>query len=195
MSKIPYDFYHVKGIFDGLMSILGVDPSRYQYQKLDDHLEEMHPGKSAEILFQNNRIGVLGELHPNKIDDYGFGKTSVAVLEVNLTPLLDSKVNGIKMVPISKFPSIERDLAFVLDKGVKAHDILKTIKVVGKGLVNDAAIFDVYAGQGISEERKSIAVKVTFRSDDHTLTDKEVSDSLDKIKAELTKAYQAELRS
>ena len=99
------------------------------------------------------------------------------------------------MTQFSKYPSIERDIAFVLDEHVQARDIIKTIKVIGKGLVSDALIFDVYVGKGIPEGQKSIAVKVIFRSDNHTLTDKEVNDSLHQIKGELSRAYHAELRS
>jgi len=195
LERVPYDFFHVKGLLDNLMSILGVDTSRYQYQKLTAHLDELHPGKSASIVFQNQIIGVLGELHPNKIDEYGFGKLNAVVLELNLSLLLDIKVNGLKMAQFSKYPSIERDIAFVLDEHVQARDIIKTIKVIGKGLVSDALIFDVYIGKGIPEGQKSIAVKVIFRSDDHTLTDKEVNEALHQIKGELTRAYHAELRS
>ena len=195
LEKIPYDFYHIKGIVDQLMSLLGIELSRYRYQKLANHLDELHPGKSAAIVFQNQIVGVLGELHPQKIEEYGFGKSNAAVLELNLSTLLDAKVNGLKMTPLSRFPSIERDLAFVIDGHIEAKDIVKTIKIIGQGLVSDALIFDVYAGKGIPEGQKSIAVKVICRSDDHTLTDREVSDTLNKIKAELTRAYKAELRS
>ena len=136
----------------------------------------------------------MGELHPNKINEYDLGKTSCVVLELNLDALLSAKVSVTKMSPLSRFPSVQRDLAFVVSKDVMARDIIKTIKFVGKGLVSDAVIFDIYAGKGIEEGKQSVAISVSYRSDDHTLSDKEVSDMEDKIKFELTKAYHAELR-
>ncbi|MFA7032849.1 MAG: phenylalanine--tRNA ligase subunit beta, partial [Bacilli bacterium] len=195
MKKIPYDFYHLKGLVDGLMALLGIEESRYKYEKLVTHMDEFHPGKSAKITFQGKIIGVFGEIHPLKKEEYGFGKTAVLGLEINLSPLLEAKVSPIKMAPISRFPSIERDLAFIVNKDVLAKDIIRTIKMIGQGLVSKAQIFDVYEGQGIGENKKSIAVRVTYRSDNHTLSDKEVINVQDKIKFELTKAYQAELRS
>lgn len=194
MEKIAYDFYHMKGIVDGLMAILGIETSRYKYERLTTNLDELHPGKSAQIIFQNQVIGVMGELHPNKINEYDLGKTSCVVLEMNLDALLNAKVGVTKMSPISKFPTVSRDLAFVVSKDIMARDIIKTIKVTGKGLVSDANIFDIYEGKGIEDNKKSVAISIVYKSDDHTLTEKEVNDMQDKIKFELTKAYHAELR-
>lgn len=194
MDKIPFDFFHMKGIVEGIFATLGIEQSRYKLEKLTSHLDELHPGKSASIIFQNKVIGVMGELHPNKIAEYDLGKTNVVVLELNLSPLQDAKVSVEKMSPLCRFPMVQRDLAFVVSKEVMARDIIKSIKMIGRGLVNDAAIFDIYEGKGIEEGKKSVAVSVTYKSDDHTLTEKEVSDMEDKIKFELTKQYHAELR-
>ena len=144
--------------------------------------------------FQNQKIGVCGELHPNKYDEYNLGKTNAVVLEMNLDSLLNAKVSTIKMAPISKFPSVQRDLAFLVSKEVLASELIKTIKYVGKGIVKDVNIFDVYEGSNIANNLKSVAISITYRKDDATLTDKEVSDVEEKIKFELTKVYKAELR-
>lgn len=194
MQKTPYDFYHIKGLVEGIFTLLGIEKSRYRFEKLDSHLEEMHPGKSAKIIFQNQTIGVMGELHPYAIEDYGLGKNSAVVLEINLDPLLDSKVSTIKAEQISKFPTIERDLAFVVCKEILARDIIKTIKKTGQGMIKDAQVFDVYTGKGIDENKKSMAVKIYYSSNDHTLVDKEVIELETKIKYELLKNFKAELR-
>jgi len=194
MDKIPFDFFHMKGIVEGIFATLGIEQSRYKFEKLSSHLDELHPGKSASIIFQNKVIGVMGELHPNKIAEYDLGKTSAVVLELNLSPLQDAKVSIEKMSPLCRFPLVQRDLAFVVSKDVMARDIIKSIKMIGRGLVNDANIFDIYEGKGIEEGKKSVAISITYKSDDHTLTEKEVSDMEDKIKFELTKQYHAELR-
>ena len=193
MKKIPYDFYHMKGLVEGVFSLLGVENSRYRFEKYSSEKEELHPGKSANVIFQNQVIGVLGELHPIASKELGLNKTSCVVLELNLEPLLEAKVSLAKMSPISKFPVVYRDLALLVDKKVTAAEIIKLIKFSGKGLVKDAKIFDVYSGEGIASNIKSIAVNITFGKEG-TLTDKEINDQLDKIKFDLAKNLKAELR-
>ena len=193
MVKTPYDFYHMKGIVEGLFSLLGIEASRYRFERYASEKEELHPGKSARVIFQNQTIGVLGELHPNAYKELGFNKTNCVVLELNLEPLLNAKVTLAKMNPISRFPTVSRDLALIVDKSVTAGEIIKQIKVSGKGLVKDANIFDVYEGQNIIGNRKSVAVNILIGKDG-TLTDKEITDLLDKIKYELAKNLKAELR-
>ena len=194
MATIPYDFYHMKGLVEGIMAMLGVETSRYRFEKNKEHLDELHPGKSAEIIFQNQVIGRFGELHPNQIATYDLGKTSAVVLEMNLDLLLNAKIGVTKMAPISRFPSVTRDLALVVDKAVLARELIKAIKVTGKGLVSEAQVFDVYEGEHVQEGKKSIAISVTYSSDDHTLLDKEIVEVENRIKFELTKQFHAELR-
>ena len=194
MEKVSYDFYHMKGLVDGIMELLGIEQSRYKFERLTDHLDELHPGKSAGLYFQNKLIGVLGELHPLKVNEYDLGKNSVVVMELKLDELLSSKVSGIKMKPIARFPSMSRDLAFVVDKNIAVKDIIKTIRVTGKGIVVNAEVFDVYEGEHIANDKKSIAISITYQKEEGTLTEKEVSDVEDKIKFELLKTYHAELR-
>ena len=194
MVTLPYDFYHMKGLVEGMMEMLGIESSRYRFERNKQHLDELHPGKSAEIIFQNQVIGRFGELHPNKINEYDLGKTSAVVLEMNLDSLLSAKVSITKMTPISRFPSVSRDLAFVVDKEVVSRDLIKTIKVTGKGLVSEAQVFDVYEGEHVGENKKSVAISVTYSSDDHTLGEKEIIEMENRIKFELTKQFHAELR-
>ena len=195
METIPYDFYHMKGIVEGIFALLGIESSRYKIERNTAHLDELHPGKSAEIYFQNQLVGRFGELHPNKISEYDLGKNNVVVLEMNLDLLLSAKVSTIKMTPISRFPSVSRDLAFIVNKDIPVKDLLRSIRMIGKALVRDANVFDVYEGEHVEKGKKSVAITVTYMSDDHTLKDNEIIDMEDKIKFELTKTYKAELRS
>ena len=194
LETIPYDFYHMKGLVEGIFSMLGLEASRYKIERNKHHLDELHPGKSAEILFQNQIIGLFGELHPNKINEYDLGKNSAVVLEMNLDTLLSAKISTVKMTPISRFPSVSRDLALVVAKDIAAKDLIKTIKMTGRGLVSEAQVFDVYEGEHIEEGKKSVAISVTYSSDDHTLSDKEIIEMENRIKFELTKQHHAELR-
>ena len=195
LDKEDFSFYHMKGLLEGVFTALGIESSRYKLERFVDPNHELHPGKAAHIIFQNKVIGVLGELHPNQIEEFDLGKTSAVVLEMDLEPLLEAKVSETKMSPISRFPNVSRDLAFVLDATIPASDVIKTIKTVGRGLVNNCEVFDIYQGQGISEGKKSMALSITYRKEDGTLTEKEIGDIEDKIKFELSRSYKAEIRS
>ena len=194
MEKVPFDFYHLKGVVEGIFQTLGIEKSRYRFEKSKDNLEWLHPGKSADVIFQNQKIGQLGEVHPSVKDELGLSKMPLVVLEINLEPLLDAKVSIVKMAPISKFPSVQRDLAFVLDKNIAAGDVITAIKKIGKGLVSEAEVFDVYEGEHVAEGKKSMAITITYTNPDATLKDKEVTDMENAIKFELTKKFKAELR-
>ena len=195
IDKENYSFFHMKGLVEGLFAALGIEQSRYRFDRFVDEGHELHPGKAARIIFQNQVIGVMGELHPNQIEKYDLGKTSAVALEINIELLLAAKVSETKMAPISRFPSVSRDLAFVLDANISAGEVIKTIKTVGRGLVNNCEVFDVYQGTGIAVGKKSMALSVTYRKEDGTLTDKEIGDIEDKIKFELSRSYKAEIRS
>ena len=195
LKKENYNFYHIKGLVEGIFTALGIEQSRYRFDRFVDEGHELHPGKAASIIFQNKRIGVCGELHPNQIEKYDLGKTSAVVLEMDLEAILDAKVSETKMTQISKFPSVSRDLAFVLDKDIAAGDIIRAVKKVGGGLVTNCEVFDIYQGTGIADNKKSMAITVTYRKDEGTLTDKEVNDAEEKIKFELSRNYKAEIRS
>lgn len=195
MNEVDFDFYDMKGLVEGLFTTLGIESSRYKFEKLVDAKGALHPGKSATIIFQNKILGKFGELHPNAIDKYDLGKTSAVALEIDLDALLEAKVSEVKMAPISRFPSVSRDLAFVLDKEITAGEVVKYVKKSGGSLVVDCQVFDVYQGEHIAEGKKSMAITVTYLKDNGTLTEKEVSDTEDKIKYELARSFKAEIRS
>ena len=194
LKQSPYNFYHMKGIVEEVFAILGIEKTRYKFDKQREIASELHPGKAADIIFQNQVIGKLGELYPTLYNEYGLGKTNVVVLELNLEPLLNAKVSINKMASYSRFPSVTRDLALVVKKDVSAAELIRTIKMVGKGLVNEAEVFDVFEGLTVGLNKKSLAISINFTSDDHTLQDKEINDVLDKIKFELNRVHNAELR-
>ena len=193
MEKSPYDFYHMKGVVENIFTILGIESSRYRFERYESSKSELHPGRSASIIFQNQVVGAFGELHPTALKEIGFGKNNVIVLEMNLSSLLSAKVSISKFAPISKFPVVYRDLAFVCKKDIPGSELLKVIKKNGNGIVKDAKIFDVYEGSNIHSDSKSVAINIALGKEG-TLTDKEITDTLDKIKFELSKAYKVDLR-
>lgn len=194
LKRRPYDFYDAKGIVEAIMEVIGIDNSRYKFEK-NTTVSELHPGKSALIVVQNKPIGFLGELHPKMKELYDIGKNSAVVLEIVLDELLQLRTKEVKSTNISKFPSVSRDLALIVKDEVDALDLLRLIKSVGKGLVIDTHVFDVYKGENIERGYKSLAINITYCSFDHTLSDKEVTLVEDQIKFELNKRFGAILRA
>lgn len=194
LNKTKYDFYDAKGIVEDIAQILGIDASRYKFDR-NNIVKELHPGRSAILNVQGKKIGFLGELHPNMNKYYDFNKIPAVVLEIDLDELLSLKVSLNKMQQFSRFPSMSRDLSLLLSKEIEVKDVIRTIKSTGKGIVSDAFVFDVYEGENIDSSLKSVAISIVFTSFDHTLEEKEVNLTEDKIKFELNKTFKAVLRS
>lgn len=187
-SKKQVDFYVIKGIVEELLDYLGYG-NRYSFVIKEDKMpEEVHPGQTALISVNNDIVGLVGRVHP------ALEKEAVYVLEIDLDKLLDKKVGKMKYKEISKFPSVKKDLAVVVDKNVTAEEIAVLIKKAGGSSLSKIEVFDVYTGKGIDENKKSIAYSLTFEKMDRTLTDEEISQSMEKIVEMLNKKIGAELR-
>ena len=121
-------------------------------------------------------------------------KEEVYAMEINLDKLLAKKVGKMKYKELSKFPTVKKDLAIIVDKKELAQDMLKTIKSSGGKLLQDAKVFDIYEGKGIPENKKSIAFSITLGSQDRTLTDEEINGAMEKIIKGLENKNGANLR-
>ena len=174
------DFYVIKGIAEELLDYLGY-ANRYSFVINDSIPETFHPGQSAAISVNNDIVGFIGRVHPIK------AKEAVYVMEINLDKLLSKKVGKMKYKEISKFPSVKKDLAVVVDKNVAAGDIAQIIKKAAGSLLLGTKVFDVYTGTGLEENKKSIAYSLEFGANDRTLTDEEINQVLEKIIANLEK--------
>ncbi len=194
LKSLPYDFYSAKGVLEGIMAMLGVNANRYQLARLpkENGKEEFHPGRSAVVLMGKTPIGVMGELHPSLLKKLGLGKSAVA-LELDLTALLNLKVSPTKALVPSKFPSVTRDLAFVIDDKVSYLDIRREIGRVDS-LVKDVRVFDIYQGEIIGKSKKSMAISIDFSNADRTLKDEEVNAIMEKIVGVLRMKFLAEVR-
>ena len=116
-------------------------------------------------------------------------------MEINLDRLLDIQTGKPKYKEISKFPSIKKDIALVIDKSIQAEDVAKIIKKASGSNLSNIEIFDVYEGIGIEDGKKSIAYSLTFEAVDRTLTDEEINPLLQKIVDMTGKEFGAILRS
>ena len=170
-TKIKIDFYLIKGILENLLDYLGLK-NRYNFQVSD--IPNMHPGMSAKILLDRNEIGIIGRIHPNDAKD------EIYICELSMDSLV-TNIKPIKYKEVSKYPSIIKDMAFIMPKEVEAKEVLDIIKKSGGRLLTDINIFDVYEGEHVLENEKSIAYSLTFNDSTKTLTDEEVNTLFEKI--------------
>ena len=180
------DFYVIKGIAEEVLDYLGYS-GRYSFMK-QEMPKEMHPGQSAMINVNGSNIGMIGKIHPSVTKD------DVYVLEINLDELFTKKVGKMKYKEFSKFPSINKDIALVVDKKSVSKDIEKVIKSAGGILLTNIEVFDVYTGVGVGIDKKSIAYSLTFSDMKKTLTYEEINGLMDKIIDAVSKKCGAELR-
>ena len=180
------DFYTIKGVAEEMLDYLGY-AGRYSFMK-KDMPKEMHPGQSAIINVNGTDIGLIGKVHPNVTNE------DVYVLEINLDELFKKKVGKMKYKEISKFPSIKKDIAFVVDKSSTSKEIEKVIKNAGGSLLTEIEVFDVYTGAIIGLDKKSIAYSLTFSDNKKTLTDDEVNGLMEKVMENVCKKFGAEIR-
>jgi len=190
----PYDFFDAKGLVESVMNNLGIEAGRYRFDPLTTREEELHPGQSATIILDNKVIGVLGTLSPLAYTEFDFKKDPVVLLELDLGYLLGVRVSGLKMSPLSKYPTVSRDLAIIVDKKIDANSLIHIIRKTSKELVRSVDIFDVYTGQHIEPEKKSIALSIELGSDKKTLTEAECGEVIEKIKVALAQSFNASFR-
>ncbi len=156
-----------------------------------------HPGRSGALQFKpKNVIGHFGELHPRVLEEFGVAGPLVAFeLRLDDIPLPKSKPTKTKpKLELSEFMPVERDFAFVVERGVKAADIVNAVQAADRLLVTDVTVFDVYEGSGIPEGKKSVAIAVTLQPRDRTLTEAEIGTVAGRIVAEVTEKTGAILR-
>jgi phenylalanyl-tRNA synthetase beta chain len=181
------DFFDAKGVVEGLLSQLGVVAD---FKDGED--ESLHPDKQVAIVVTDNRLGVVGELHPRVVQAFDID-VPVYLFEIDLTVLLSFTLDHRMFQPILRFPAIVRDIALVVAGEVphqKVQDIVK-----GYPLVERINIFDVYSGEQVPAGKKCLVYRLTFQSATHTLTDEEVNHVQQQILNKLGQEFGATLRS
>ena len=186
-NKANVDFYIIKGVVEELLNYLGYE-NRYSFIITKNIPNEFHPGQTAEINVNGENVGIVGKIHPSICKD------AVYVMEINLDKLLAKKVGKMKYKEISKFPNVKKDVAFVMDKNISSCEIEKVIKKAGGKLLTNIEVFDVYTGENIGKDEKSIAYSLTFNDSKKTLTEDEVTTIFTKIISSAEKLENVKLR-
>ena len=164
-GSLKVDFYVVKGILENLLNYLGFN-NRYTFDIAE--IDGLHPGISAKILIDRKEVGIIGRIHPS------LKKDEVYVAELSMSKLYEFKTKTLKYKEASKYPSIKKDVAFIVKKDITAGEIIDVIKKSGGRLLKSIDIFDVYTGENVNKDEKSVAFNLIFSDNDRTLTEDEV---------------------
>lgn len=182
------DFFDLKGDVESLLELNGT-LSNYTFSKTSH--PALHPGKSAAILQKDQVIGVLGMIHPRLAKRFDLSEP-LGFFEIQANSLVSKAVPAYHS--ISKFPSVRRDVAFLVNKTVSELELEQAIRSEAGLLLDQVFVFDVYQGQGIEEGQKSIALGLIFQRMDRTLNAEEIQEVIDRLVKLLENKFNAVLR-
>ena len=186
-NKANVDFYIIKGVVEEVLNYLGYE-NRYSLITPSKLPKEFHPYQTAEINVNADSVGIVGKVHPS------ICKEPVFVMEINLDKLLSKKIGKLKYKEISKFPNVKKDVAFIVNKDIPSKEIETVIKKAGGNTLTKIEVFDVYTGENVAENEKSIAYSLIFNDSKKTLTEDEVMENFNKIIENVEKKCDAKLR-
>ena len=179
-------FYDLKGVVQDLVREFK-GPCVFENCKIDF----LHPGMSSLIKINNKIVGFMGSLHPSYLDRLGLSE-DIYIFSIELNGLQKNVSSSYK--EFSKFPSSSRDLSFIVNKSIASSSIENVIKSAAGKFFKDIEIFDVYEGKGIEEEKKSIAISVSWQSTKQTLKDYDIDSAVERIVNSIKKELGGELR-
>lgn len=186
-KPVPVDFYSLKGALDSMFEMLGVGGVQVKPQSEASYL---HPGQSATLMIGNKSFGVFGRLHPRVEKNFGV-EQDLFYAELRLDALLSDESKGFLFKEFSNFPLVERDFSVLVKDSVNAQMIRANVSKSAKTLLKDFRFFDVYKGSRVPDGHISYAFRVLLGAGDHTLADKEITETQEKIMKELEKEFSA----
>ncbi|WP_287825991.1 phenylalanine--tRNA ligase subunit beta [Clostridium sp.] len=184
------DYLDLKGVVENILETLGISNVSYEREIKNP---SFHPGKTAKVTMKNKVIGTLGEIHPDVADNYGID-VECYIAEIDFDLIMENAVIDRKYKALPKFPAVTRDMALILDENILVQEIENIISKKGGNIVESFKLFDIYKGKQIAEGKKSVAYSITYRSENKTLTDKEVDKAHGKILSTLEHMLGAQLR-
>jgi phenylalanyl-tRNA synthetase beta chain len=178
-ERAEADFFAVKALLEGVLDKFHV---AWSVQPAGDW-PFLHPGRSAEVLVGETRLGFVGEVHPLVAAEWDLGRT--AVFAIDLGKLAAAAPAVPAFAPFASVPSLRQDLAVVLPDAVAAARVLERVRNAGGEMLDDVSVFDVYTGPQVGEDKRSLALALSFRGHEQTLTDEDVAPARAKIVAAL----------
>jgi phenylalanyl-tRNA synthetase beta chain len=184
------DFFDLKGILESLAGELHLPPLRFVPGKDPS----FHPGKCAEVLLGERRVGSMGEIHPVVRRRFDFPATAVVAAELELDALLEARPERATVAQVPDYPPVLEDLALIVDDDLPANRVEAELRQAGGDLLVEARLFDLYQGPPVETGKKSLAYRLTYQAPDRTLTDAEVRQVRERLVAHLKASLGAKLR-
>ena len=185
------DFYTLKGMVDALLGALGIKKLRYAACTDDP---TFHPGRCASVIARGNMvIGTLGQIHPEVASNYGIS-SPVYMAYLPFETLFEISDTKKQYKALPKFPATARDLSFVCDRSLEVGSVEEVIRKASGKLIENVELFDIYTGERLGADKKSVSFRLTFRAPDRTLTDEDVNKAIDKVLASLEKQLGISIR-
>ncbi|MEK3733896.1 MULTISPECIES: phenylalanine--tRNA ligase subunit beta [Paenibacillus] len=188
------DFFDLKGALESILSYLGIDADQVSYEA--NQPKSFHPGRSASVYVgtgeRKQLLGILGQIHPTIQQELDLEDTYAA--EIRLEPLYELANSRVQYRELPRFPGMERDLAIVVDEAIEAAALIRVIREHAGELLQNVRVFDVFTGSKLGEGKKSVAISLTYRHQERTLTDEEVAAVTEKAVLALEQTFGAELR-
>ena len=172
------DFFVLKGVIEEFLYKVGM--KKLPSYNADAGKTFLHPGRQAEIIYEDTVVGYFGEVHPLVQEAYGIAERTY-VANIDLSVICKKANFTVKYEGIAKFPSVVRDISLVMDKRLTAGEIEKIIRSESGAILESLELFDIYEGERIGADKKSMAYSITFRNKEKTLEESEISAVMDKI--------------
>ena len=172
------DFFVLKGVIEEFLYKVGM--KKLPSYNADAGKTFLHPGRQAEIIYEDTVVGYFGEVHPLVQEAYGIAERTY-VANIDLSVICKKANFTVKYEGIAKFPSVVRDISLVMDKSLTAGEIEKIIRSESGAILESLELFDIYEGERIGADKKSMAYSITFRNKEKTLEESEISAVMEKI--------------
>jgi phenylalanyl-tRNA synthetase beta chain len=184
-------FFDLKGRLQSILEKLQI--TQVQFKPWQNTPSLVHPAQAAVIFIEGRNVGFISSVHPRWLAGEKI-RTGVAVAEIDLRALARGQPRPIKFKPVSKFPSVERDLAFVLPKTLSAQDVAHEIRRTAGALLQSVDVFDVFEGGNLPPDHISVAYRMVFQDLDETLSEERLLDLQSRIIANIEKKLSIKVR-
>jgi phenylalanyl-tRNA synthetase beta chain len=186
----PVAFFDLKGVVEGIIELMGLAAT--VTWDAGAAASFLHPGKAGILKLGGSQVGVVGEIRPDLRAQLDL--PSVFVFELDFETLLQYARDDIVVRPLPRFPSVERDLALVVEEFLPAQQIVSWIQDLHHPLIEQVQVFDEYRGPQVGEGKKSLAYKISYRAEDRTLTDSEINDIHQSLAEKIVSDFNAQIR-
>ena len=183
-------FFTLKGWVEQIFAALALGEPRFEAEKANP---SYHPGRCAKVYAGEKPVGVLGQIHPQVAKNYGVD-AELYCAELSFEALLALKGGTPVFKPLPRFPAVTRDIALLCDRGIPVGELAACIRESGGQYLKEAKLFDVYAGERVPADKKSVAFSLTMRAEDQTLTDEHAEETLRAVLSALAEKFGAVIR-